>query len=122
MPNSSTHRIAAAIAVGGVLAYEDVRHENRTLKPLTGSVVAAIATNLPDVLEPALHPHHRQFFHSIAFAGLVGWGTYKVYQWKPEDSVDDILRFLLLVIGGAYLIHLALDAGTPRSLPIVGKV
>jgi len=32
---------------------------------------------LPDVLEPAVHPHHRGFFHSIAFVLLVIWALAK---------------------------------------------
>ena len=77
---------------------------------------------MPDILEPAVHPHHRQFFHSIAFAALIGSGMYKLYQWETETEMEKILKLCLLVAGGAYLIHLAMDACTKRSLPLLGKV
>ena len=35
---------------------------------------------LPDLLEPALHPNHRQFFHGVLFAAGVSIALYKLYQ------------------------------------------
>ncbi|SRR5258708_11608448 len=83
-----------------------------TAKPLVGAAIAACATNLPDVIEPAIHPHHRQFFHGVVFAAGVGYGMYRLYEWDPTEDWQETLRFVLLVCGAAYLIHLALDAFT----------
>lgn len=46
----------------------------------------------------------------------------KLYQWAPEDGFEKVVRAFLLVGGAAYLSHLALDALTSRSLPLVGKI
>ena len=46
----------------------------------------------------------------------------KIHQWEAEDDFERLLRGFLLVGGAAYLSHLALDAVTSRSLPLVGRV
>lgn len=108
--------------VGGYLLAREKQEGKSTHAPLTGSVVAAICTNIPDILEPAVNPHHRQFFHSLAFAGMVGYGMYKTYEWNPETEFDKFTRFCILVAGAGILIHLAMDSNTPRSLPLLGKI
>jgi inner membrane protein len=121
MANGNTHRLAAALTIGSVLGYVDAENKESTARPLVGAGLAVVLTNLPDLLEPAVHPHHRQFFHSVAFCCLVGWGAYEVYKWEPDEEWKQAARFALLVGGGALLIHLALDALTKRSLPLIGK-
>lgn len=121
MPNVLTHQSVAAIAVGGWIAQLEAKEGKKTVAPLGGAALAAICTNLPDILEPAIHPHHRQFFHSLAFAGLLGLGVYKLYKWETKTAQDELLKFCLLVAGGSYLIHLAMGACTSRSLPLLGK-
>lgn len=122
MSNAVEHRIGAAAIVGWVLFACENREGKMTLGPLGGALLAALCTNIPDILEPAAHPHHRQFFHSVTFAGLLGYVMYKVYKWEPETESDKLLRFGLLASGAGILIHLALDSGTPRSLPLFGKI
>ena len=121
MPNALTHRFVAALTVGCCVAQWEATEGKKTVAPLGGAALAAICTNLPDKLEPAIHPHHRQFFHSLAFAGLMGLGLCKLYEWETETDQEKLLRFCLLVAGGSYLIHLAMDACTRRSLPLLGK-
>ena len=122
MPNALAHRTGAAVLVGGyILAHEG--YEGKIAHaPLTGSILAAICTNIPDWLEPAVHPHHRQFFHSIAFAAMIGGGMYKLSQWETQTEGEKLLKSCLMVAGGAYLVHLAMDACTKRSLPLLGKI
>lgn len=122
MSNAFAHRTGAALMVGGFLLAHENQEGKHTHAPFSGSVLAALCTNLPDILEPAVHPHHRQFFHSVAFAALIGGCVYKLYQWETETEMEKILKFCLLVAGSAYLIHLAMDACTRRSLPLLGKV
>lgn len=122
MANGITHRWTAALIVGTVCAHAEADQQEKTAKPIIGAALAATLTNLPDVLEPARHPGHRQFFHSLAFAGLLGAAGYKAYKWEPSNPSDEALRFLLLVGIGAYFVHLCLDAGTPRSLPLLGSL
>lgn len=121
MPNKLAHCTVAALATGAVILNMEAQEGKQTLAPVGGSVLAAICTNLPDKLEPAINPHHRQFFHSFACAALVGGGIYKLYQWEPQTEMEKLLRFCLLVAGGSYLVHLAMDACTKRSLPLLGK-
>jgi len=95
-------------------------NDDRTIeKTATASVLAYSLGTLPDLLEPATNPNHRQFFHSLAFLGLVGTGMYKLYQWETEDEMDKLIRFALLVGGGAYVMHLLMDLSTPKGLPVV---
>ena len=122
MPNRSLHRAVAALAVGGALAYDEKQKRQATLKPIAGAGIAALTTNLPDILEPAINPHHRQVFHSFLVAIAVGYTWKELYRWQPEENGDKALRFILMTGCAAYLIHLALDSLTSRSIPLVGKL
>ncbi len=121
MPNGTTHRLVAAVAIGAVLGHLEPNRDP-SFKPLVGAGIAALCTNLPDLLEPAIHPHHREFFHSVAVVGLVGVAGYKLYTWKPNDDWGNVARFVLLVGAGAILVHLMMDAVTKRSLPLIGTI
>ncbi len=52
----------------------------------------------------------------------MGYTGYKLYKWKPEESWQEVMRMVGLITIGAYLIHLAMDAATPKSLPVVGRL
>jgi inner membrane protein len=122
MSNSATHGLAAFTTVT-VLSAVDERHRGQaTLRPLLDGAAGALLTSLPDKLEPAIHPNHRQFFHSVVFAAGVGYATYQAYKWQPTNDWEQILRWLVIIGGVAYLTHLALDACTAKSLPLVGKL
>ncbi len=122
MSNALAHRAVAATVTGLVILNIEAQEGKQTLAPVGGSVLAAICTNLPDILEPAIHPHHRQFFHSVALATLIGGGMYKLGQWETKTEMEKVLKFCLIAAGGSYLIHLAMDACTRRSLPLLGKI
>lgn len=122
MSNGLTHQWTAAVVVGAVCIHAEKDNQMKSAKPIVGAVLAANLTKLPDIIEPATHPNHRQFFHSLAFAGLLGIAGYQAYKWKPENSLEGAIRFALLVGIGAYGVHLLLDAGTPKSLPLIGAL
>jgi len=122
MSSGPVHRAVAMAAVGAALLKNDVDRGEKTPKPILGAILAALATNLPDFLEPATNPSHRQFFHSVAFAGAVGYGISKLHEWEPGDKWDEYLKTGALVVGYAYLIHLALDSLTAKSLPMLGRL
>lgn len=84
--------------------------------------VGGLAGSLPDLLEPALHPDHRQFFHSVAFALALGVGMREVYAWAPAEPWQCWIRGAALAAGSASLMHLAMDATTPKSLPLLGQL
>jgi membrane-bound metal-dependent hydrolase YbcI (DUF457 family) len=120
--NGPAHQLAGAVAAIAICTKDQEHKASPLHHPIAAGAVGALLGKLPDILEPALrNPHHRQFFHSFAMLGLVGWGVHKVHQWEPEDDFERLLRSLLLIGGVAYLSHLVLDALTSRSLPLVGR-
>lgn len=119
MPNSVVHRFGAAIAIGGISAYVEHKNGKKSIAPLAHGTLAGTLGTLPDLVEPAYHPNHRRFFHSLAFAGLLGCGLYQLYQWNAEGDFQKFIRLAGLIAGGAYLVHLAMDATTAKSLPII---
>lgn len=118
MPNAAAHKTGAAIAVGLITATATYKQDNAFVKTTIASALAHFMGTLPDLLEPATNPNHRQFFHSLTFLGLVGTGMYKLYQWEAEDELDKLIRFALLAAGGAYVTHLLMDSTTPKGLPV----
>lgn len=122
MPNGSTHRLIAALAIGGTSLANEVAQGEVTGRPLVNASIASLLTNLPDLIEPASNPHHRQFFHSLAFGSLVASAGIKLYQWQPEEDLEKVVRQLLLVGCGGYLVHLIADSFTPRGLPVIGRM
>lgn len=120
--NGPTHRWTA----GGLTFFYLLNRENQagrqTAWPFASGAAAAVLTNLPDWLEPAMHPNHRQFFHSVAFAGVLGVGLAKLHAWEPESPEGEFWRKLGMLAISAYLIHLALDATTRKSLPLLGRI
>jgi len=121
MPCANTHRVVNFAAAFSYLASRAKDKQNGIAHPLVGSSVLALLATLPDVIEPAIHPHHRQFFHSVTFAGVVGYGVYRAYSWQTQTPQEDFIRSAALVLGSAYLLHLLADSLTSRSLPLIGK-
>jgi inner membrane protein len=121
-------RASAHAAISGASTFAMVsliKHQNpaaRLPHPCFAALVAALASGLPDVLEPATSPHHRQFCHSAAFAALVTSGMKKLYDWVPVTPAEALMRDALLGVGLGYLAHLFADATTAMGLPLVGKI
>lgn len=122
MSNRATYGLAAFATVTTLSAVDEQRRGQATLQPLLDGAAGALLTSLPDKLEPAIHPNHRQFFHSVVVLAGVGYLTYRAYKWRPATDWEQILRWLVIVGGVAYLTHLALDACTAKSLPLIGKL
>jgi inner membrane protein len=120
--NAAAHQVTAGLAVGLHLADREQKEGKATLQPLAGGFVASVLTKLPDLLEPASSPNHRQFFHSVVFASLLGAGLYRLHKWQPEEAADKFWKALGMLAISSYLIHLALDATTAKSLPLLGKL
>jgi inner membrane protein len=120
--NASAHQLTASVAVGLFLAHGKQKKSPATLAPLAGGFAASIFTKLLDLLEPATSPNHRQFFHSIAFASLLVAGFVKLRDWETKATTEEFLKTLGKLAIAGYLVHLALDATTAKSLPILGKL
>jgi hypothetical protein len=82
----------AAVCVGGAAAADWKEDDHWAKHPLLAALTAAGCGTLPDVVEPALHPNHRQFFHSFLFAAGVSVALYKVYQWQPKSDGGELVR------------------------------
>ena len=116
--NRPTHALVGA-AVGSAgyyiackLLLKEPSLEGCMLSAGAGLAVAC----LPDILEPAIHPNHRAFFHSIVFNGVV---TILVWRRLNNPDVSVLEKIVLSVIGSAYVSHPLLDATTPMGLPII---
>lgn len=120
MANGADH-IAAGALTGVAMACLGQR-QSEAVNPVLAIGVGTTFSRLPDWIEPATNPQHRQFFHSITFLVVLGYGLKKTYDWNPEDRSGRILRFLTLCAGAGYISHLVLDGITPRSLPLLGKI
>jgi inner membrane protein len=120
--NAAEHRMVSALTLG-LLGSAGCTDPNEKIRRAAAFGLGGYCcATLPDLLEPATNPHHRQFFHGVLFAVGLGYGLYKLYEFKPESALGEWLRVAGLIAGGAYLIHLALDATTKRSLPLVGRL
>lgn len=118
--NAPTHKLVAGTIVGIFIADREAKDGQSTLKPFVGGAAAALFTNLPDMLEPATSPNHRGLGHSLTLAALLGLGLHHLSQWQPETEAEKFWKGLGMIAGSAYLIHLAQDFTTPKSLPFIG--
>lgn len=120
MARAAEHATFNLLAVSAVWALAGKKQDEQHIanSALAGLAAACLPT-LPDILEPATSPRHRKFFHSLAFAALLGVGLKKLYDWEPDSDWDSLLRLSGLLLGAAYLAHLARDAFTEASLPLV---
>jgi membrane-bound metal-dependent hydrolase YbcI (DUF457 family) len=131
MANFKKHvLVGAAVAGSANLIYQLARLYTSRERPMTflgalgqvkwdrvavfAAAGAAIAA-LPDLLEPAYHPNHRGLFHSVCFGGALAYGAFGKHSEGWGEGDRHAVRVGVL----AYLSHLYLDAGTPKSLPLL---
>jgi membrane-bound metal-dependent hydrolase YbcI (DUF457 family) len=120
--NAKQHACLGILAGGGYtfLKYLLDKSNNPNMKFSWDRLVinmglGLVFASLPDWIEPATNPNHRKFFHSLTTAGLVGYGMFGNHTRDLDDNLKDSVRS----IGLSYLFHLAADATTPKSLPII---
>ena len=143
MPNRHEHRV---IALLGQAPFELCRGHRLTsadrLADSIGAFMGAVfGADLPDRLEPADSPHHRQAAHGIipAIGAVILAGSmyrgfvqdlYDQAEATPADSdTHEALRLLRFMAAGfvraapnGYLSHLVADSTTPRGLPLFGRL
>ena len=88
-------RLAKSIAIGGVCGY--------------------VTSTLPDKIEPATSPHHRQFFHSLTCLALLFFGNGKLQSANMPPELKQIINYLSV----GYGLHLAADSTTVKGLPLI---
>lgn len=130
MPNSSEHGLLGTfLGVGLCLreeaartpALQNVGVEFKTqqmpdlLRILGFALIGGLCAQLPDMMEPATSPNHRGPCHSWAALALLWYAAFGQHSqaWSPEQ------RLLIRTVAATYGSHLALDALTPKSLPLV---
>ena len=135
MPNGGTHIIAGAVC--GALASTVIQKKlepDKTIEfdqLLLSTGTGGLCGRVPDVLEPASNPNHRDFFHSFTCAAILGFGgaelwsnikerkTQRMQLGIQEISGAEILLMLGLVAVLAILLHLFMDGFTQKGLPII---
>lgn len=151
MPNKDEHyRLAAMTGPGFTLLKAASQGRQLSASEALGSLISsAIASHLPDALEPATHPNHRSTFHSVAFLGVLALFALpkieaacqeelrlaEVCKQKAASSLwpqqrEGLLRqarwhelcagFLGGLVPG-YASHLLADSQTPKGLPFIFK-
>jgi membrane-bound metal-dependent hydrolase YbcI (DUF457 family) len=85
---------------------------------VAGGAVGGVTSLLPDLLEPPRHPNHRGPFHSVSLLlGLTGLGF--VFAMGVIAVEYKVLWMLILPAIYGYVSHLAADALTKKSLPLL---
>ncbi len=118
MPSGKTHLlVGAGLGFAGYLIY--CRVSNREFvfgEALLATGTCALGSVSPDVLEPAVHSWHRGPCHSVTVGGAaarLAWAPWTV------GGGPDLGTLLLGFFALGYLSHLAMDACTPRSVPLL---
>ena len=145
MSSAKEHRRVGAVA-GGIAA---IYYAQNTAHPIAeivgGTIGGVIGAKAPDIIEPAIHSHHRDIAHSWATMAAIVKGApdaaRKLQQYcraraanaaqahraagKTTLCIEELTWHMLagMVPGAAvgYLSHLALDATTPRGLPLLTR-
>jgi len=136
----------AGAAVAGLVAHDQQLH-HVVIEVMGGALGGWVGAQVPDWVEPAIHSYHRSTFHSVATAtasvgaarrhggAALSFLRTKANEFEArlqteQDPLrrlgDAIVVALLRLLAGAlsgllsgYLSHLALDATTPRSIPLL---
>ena len=114
MPNRGTHIGLEVISSFISEAKRKGTADNLALLRIAASGLGAI---LPDVIEPALNPRHRKFFHSVLVLAAIATFLSKFRDpTKPQEPWQAIVEGL----SRGYLRHLCFDFCTPACLPLLG--
>jgi inner membrane protein len=117
--NASEHMIGGAIATSlTYLLVSSAAGEAPTMEGLLTAALVGVPTGLLlDLVEPAIHPHHRGPAHSVlAFGGLVAVAN---GLWS-DGTVTQTNKVWGLVALAGIGSHHVLDSSTPRGLPLTG--
>lgn len=139
----------AAGALVGITAASDADDIWQKFLALIGGAIGGnLGARMPDWIEPAVHSHHRNIAHSVtAGTSIVAYAAKKTRAWErqcreraayfaerlenPHLDFFDRIKYGLAELfwriavgfarglGAGYLSHLALDARTPRGIPLL---
>lgn len=77
--------------------------------------IGVVAGTLPDILEPATHPHHRKIFHSLTMSIIVSAGVIKA----NKSNLPKPTKCAIITAGAGFVSHLILDSKTTYGLPLI---
>lgn len=148
MANGKTHKWIGIAPGGGVAAFRARREPlpDQLVEAVGGVIGGYFGGKMPDILEPAIHSWHRDTCHSWTVGGVIATGVPALERWEKDcrERAADFRRrrlaagvppltasywlaewFWSLAAGfvagfeAGYVSHLALDASTPRGLPLL---
>jgi hypothetical protein len=150
MSDGKIHRRVGCVAGGATAWYAARGQPThlRVVETIGGAMAGIVGAMMPDRIDPATSPRHRSIGHGLLPIGAAGfWAVKNLKRWqgwlrsqaerlqRELDVERDGGRRVLLMFAavactlaagavagfiGGYLSHLALDALTPASLPVVG--
>lgn len=115
MPRREEHQLVSgmiALATHVFTSKEPITAESACAAFFGGAIGAAI----PDLLEPAVHPNHRRFFHSVVFNGGVVHATL-----KSMEQPRTLERVFGESIAIGNITHVAQDSQTPAGIPFFNE-
>ena len=119
MPNAKQHALVGlAVGITGYALYCHLADRQFNLGEAALATGACVLGSLcPDALEPAIHSWHRGPCHSVAVGGAAGHVAATPLLGSEPPALE-VLLVSFFALG--YLSHLAMDARTPRCLPLFG--
>ena len=152
MPNGETHRIVGTLVGAGYSWYRSNEEEggSNVARMIGGAIGGHLGGTMPDLIEPASMPQHRQVAHSIAIGLALAFGTKEmVDDWEAscrdqammfreitENEEASVIEKIVALIGevfcevaagipggfvAGYTSHLVLD-GIYGELPLLGNL
>jgi len=118
MPSSKVHAITGVVTSVGVYGIWKTEKEERFsfVELFIATLLGITFACLPDILEPASNPNHRQFFHSILVLAILIGLLFIIF--KKSGKENEFPDVLLKIITASYASHLVLDFRTQKCLPI----
>jgi inner membrane protein len=122
LPNLKQHLAISGVASAATY-FAMCKYYNR--QPDLGELLVCEGFGLftgvaPDAIEPAIHPNHRAFGHSLALGtGLTKFAI--VNCCKENGDWQEFLKILLAVGTVTYVCHLIADGFTAKGLPLLGR-
>ncbi|MCK4997109.1 hypothetical protein KAS08_02290 [Candidatus Pacearchaeota archaeon] len=119
--NYEEHFIASAIA-GFCRNASSQKQRNNIIDPkelLLSTGASILGGILPDKIEPATNPNHRNFAHSWMTFGLLSLGENIL---QKNENINPNFKNLLSDVSLGYKTHLLMDATTPKGLPFIGRI
>lgn len=133
MPNGNIHTLTGTLA--GFITSLKIQEKINPDSPvdfkhlILGCTTGAATGRLPDILEPALNPNHRAFFHSFIVGVVISYIGVQIWKKLGQQNSDltspqngkpstEFLMLLGLIAIASYVLHLLLDSFTKKGLPL----